>query len=168
MTAMGTAERPGAVTPEWVERFRAIEAITGDWFWEIDLDGRHTYTNQAVTAILGYAPEELLARDVLELIVAEDRPKAEALLAECVVARRGWTGAVLRWRHREGGTRWLESTAVPIIDGEGRLRGFRGSDRDITRRVRTELALREAFALAANERARAESILAALPDGVSI
>ena len=38
----------------------------------------------------------------------------------------------------------LETSGVPFFGPEGELRGFRGIDRNITERKRTELKLREA------------------------
>ncbi|HEY6011162.1 MAG TPA: PAS domain-containing protein, partial [Nitrospirota bacterium] len=44
--------------------------------------------------------------------------------------------------HKDGRTRILETSGVPIIDAEGRFTGYRGIDRDITDRKRSEEALR--------------------------
>jgi PAS domain S-box-containing protein len=160
---------PGlAVLRESEARYRAFVEATGDWICEIDLAGGVRYSNPAVLPSMGYRPEEVLGRSVLDLILEEDRPKAVALFARAAAEGRGWVNEVLRFRDRDGSVRWHECTGVPIVDAAGAVAGYRGSHRDVTRRVRTELALREAFGLAANERARAESILASLPDGLSI
>jgi PAS domain S-box-containing protein len=58
--------------------------------------------------------------------------------------KRGWTGLVVRWRHRNGQYRYLESNAVPILNSSGKLIGYRGSDRDITERLLAEEGLRKA------------------------
>ena len=54
------------------------------------------------------------------------------------MTRRGWGNLVVRWRHKEGGYRILESNSVPILDAGGEVTGFRGVDRDITERTRAE------------------------------
>jgi signal transduction histidine kinase/ActR/RegA family two-component response regulator len=65
-------------------------------------------------------------------------------LARAAAERRGWSGVVLRSRHRDGSYRHLESSAVPTFDPAGHLTGFQGASRDITDRLRLEAELRQA------------------------
>lgn len=125
------------------ERFRSIIEATNEWIWSMNLDGLHTYSNPAVETILGYKPEELIGRNCLDFVHEEDRKAMDELLSVLIGEKRGWTGLVLRWRHRDGSYRYLESNAVPILDAEGQLIGYRGSDRDITERRQNERALSE-------------------------
>ena len=124
------------------ERFRSFIESTADWVWSIDRAGVHTYSNPAVEAILGYRPEELLGRSAFPFVHPADRAEVEAQFALLAAERRGWRNLVLRWRHKDGAYRFLESSAVPMLDGGGRLVGYRGVDRDITERVLAEEALR--------------------------
>jgi PAS domain S-box-containing protein len=123
-------------------RFRSIIETTKEWVWAIDLEGRHTYSNPAVEAILGYVPEELVGESALPLMHEDDRRQMEEMLPILLRERRGWEGLVLRWRHKDGSYHYLESNAVPILEA-GNLIGFQGTDRDITKRKRTEEALEE-------------------------
>ncbi|MBD0371587.1 MAG: PAS domain S-box protein [Pyrinomonadaceae bacterium] len=125
------------------ERFRSIIEATNEWIWSIDINGRHTYSNPAVQNILGYRPEELVGRNSLDFLHDEDRRRIEELLPTLIREKRGWSGLVLRWRHRDGSFRYLESNSVPIFDAEGAVVGYRGSDRDITDRMQNERALTE-------------------------
>jgi PAS domain S-box-containing protein len=52
--------------------------------------------------------------------------------------KSGWKNLVIRWRHKDGSYRYLESNAVPILSGKGELLGLRGVDRDITERKQAE------------------------------
>ncbi|MET0094770.1 MAG: EAL domain-containing protein, partial [Sedimenticola sp.] len=109
-----------------------------DWIWSINLQGQHTYSNPAVKNILGYSEDELVGQAVLDLIHEEDRGYVTENLAKWIQQKEGWHGLVIRWRHKDGGYRYLESTAVPEINTQGDLVGFRGVDRDITERRRQE------------------------------
>ncbi len=120
------------------EKYRSIVETTAEWIWEIDLDGRHTFSSQGVTAILGYLPEELVGQSSVSLLHAEDRAEVETTLPQLMAEKRGWKGWILRWRHKDGGYRFLESNAVPILDSTGHTRGYRGTDRDITERKQAE------------------------------
>ena len=117
------------------ERFRSIVESSGDWIWEMDLAGQHVYCNGSVATLLGYAPESLIGTHSLALMAEDDRRLVEAALPELIAAKRGWNSWALRWRHRDGSERLLESTAQPMLDGTGTLVGYRGIDRDITLRV---------------------------------
>jgi PAS domain S-box-containing protein len=132
------------------ERFRSIVEATNEWIWSINLEGTLTYTNPAVENILGYKPEELLGRNSLDYMHEADRREFEDSFAQHISEKRGWAGLVIRWRHRDGSDRYLESSGVPFFDAGGKLVGYRGSDRDITEhrqndKALTELADREAL-----------------------
>lgn len=114
------------------ERFRSIVETTKEWIWSIDLRGELTYTNPAVGTILGYDPQDLLGRCWALFMHESDRQLLLARLAEGVVRKTGWTGLVMRWKHKDGTYRHLESNALPILDTSGNLKGYWGSDRDIT------------------------------------
>ncbi len=125
------------------ETIRSIVETSQDWIWSIDREGVNTYTNSAVERILGYSVERVIGAPVLALIHEEDRGDWGKALRVGVAEKRGWRNLIARWRHKEGGYRILESNAVPIIDPDGRLIGFRGVDRDVTERKEAEDALRE-------------------------
>ncbi len=139
------------------QRFRNLAENSIDWIWEQDQHGRHTYSNPGITAILGLRVDEFLALDAVTLVHPEDI----ALFAATHQASRahgtGWRTVVIRWRHRDGSYRVLESSAVPVFDDQGALQGFQGVDRDITHRV-----------LAEQERQRLASIVEATSDGVGM
>jgi PAS domain S-box-containing protein len=122
------------------EKFRSIVETTSEWIWSIDLEGRHTYNNPTVETILGYAPEELYGKGTLLLLHEDDRQQVEEMLPQMAAKKSGWTGLVLRWRHKDGTYRYLESHSIPIFDAAGEVVGFRGADRDITQRKRAEEA----------------------------
>ncbi|MET0105022.1 MAG: EAL domain-containing protein [Sedimenticola sp.] len=120
------------------EAYRAIIETSKDWIWSINLQGEHIYSNPAVRNILGYSEDEIVGNMAVDLIHQEDRGYVTENLAKWIQQKEGWHGLVIRWRHKDGGYRYLESTAVPEISTRGDLVGFRGVDRDITERRRQE------------------------------
>ena len=125
------------------EFIRALLDASRDWIWAIDLHGIHTYSNPAVRTILGYEVDEIMGRSSFELMHEEDVARTQAEVSRCIVARRGWSNLVVRWRHKRDGYRFLESNSVPVLDASGTVTGFRGVDRDITERMSAEAALRK-------------------------
>gem|GEM_PF-1631622 len=127
-------------------RFRELVENTSDWVWEIDLAGRYTYSNGVVRQVLGYSPEEVVGRAAIDFICPEDHDRIRRALAEAIEKRQGFQALVHRMRHQDGTTRVIESSGRPVFDDEGNLIGFRGIDRDVTRRVEVEQALADAEA----------------------
>jgi len=126
------------------EMYRSIVETTNEWIWATDMTGRLTYSNPAIEPILGYRPEELVGTDSLLLVHDEDRRQFEQIRSESGAQSAGWSGLVLRWRHKSGHYCSLESNAVPVRDDHGELIGYRGSDRDITERKQMEQELANA------------------------
>ena len=128
------------------EEFRSIVETTTEWIWTIDRRARLTYSNPAIKRILGYQPEEVIGKDALLFMHEEDRIEIEEVLPKLVSEKKGWSELVLRWRHKNGTYRYLESNAVPILNDGGELLGYRGADRDITERKEVEAKLRSSEA----------------------
>jgi PAS domain S-box-containing protein len=123
------------------EKYRSLIETTSEWIWEVDLTGKHTFSNSGVTEILGYSIEEFIGQSTVHLVHPEDLPEVQATLSRLVAEKQGWRGWTLRWRHKNGSYRYLESNANPIINAAGELVGYHGADRDIT--DRREAAERE-------------------------
>ena len=124
------------------EAFRAVIETSQDWIWAIDIDGRHTFSNPAVENILGYTPKEIIGRNTIDLIHEDEKSWFKINFENWVHQEQGWSNVVLRWRHKNGQYRYLESNAVPYFDPLRKLIGFRGVDRDITPRKQAEDKLR--------------------------
>jgi PAS domain S-box-containing protein len=121
------------------ERFKSIVSTSKEWIWATNANGIHTFSNLAVEDILGYNPDEIIKSSTLTSIIhEEDFPKRKELLHQCIQQKTGWSASVIRWKHRDGNYRYLESCAVPILDSAGVLHGFQGSDRDITARKQAD------------------------------
>ncbi|MCC6329258.1 MAG: EAL domain-containing protein, partial [Acidobacteria bacterium] len=123
------------------EKFRSMVETTNEWIWEEDLAGRIIYSNQAVKTILGCPTEEVMGRFVNDLILEDDCLFFTEVYREAISEKKGWSQMVRRFRHRNGSICYLESNATPVLGLDGEVVGFRGSDRDITERKRTEAQL---------------------------
>lgn len=120
------------------EKYRSILETTTEWIWEMDLTPVHTYSNPGITKILGYLPEEVMGGGIHPALHEEDQPEVDAKLPRLIAAKQGWTGWILRWRHKDGSYRYLESNATPMLNASGELIGYRGADRDVTERIEAE------------------------------
>ncbi|ARN82409.1 PAS domain S-box protein [Methylocystis bryophila] len=117
-------------------RFRHVAEMTGEWLWEQDASGRYTYSSAGVKVILGFAPEEIIGKNYLELRV-DGQDHDAALLKP-----RPFFRLVNQYRHKDGTIVVTESSGAPIFDRDGRLVHWRGVDHDITAQKAFEDALR--------------------------
>lgn len=122
------------------EDFRSIVETTREWIWSMDLSGNLTYSNPAVESILGYTSEELLYKPAGQLLDPQACELFRTQMEDAAQSNRGWSDLTLRWRHKNGGYRWLQSNSAPMYSADRKLIGFRGSDRDITERELAKVA----------------------------
>ena len=113
-------------------KYRNLVENTQDWVWQIDLTGRHVYSNRQLQKVLGYSMKELEELRLEELIHPDDIGEVRDRLPTLIANKRGWEGWVLRFLHKNGTYRYMESSAIPVLDSLGVISGFRGIDRDIT------------------------------------
>ncbi len=134
------------------ERYRELVENANDIVYTLDLEGRLTSINKAGEMILGYARDELLNRDLSELMT-EDSFKASRQMFERKIAGEERTNYEIDCRAKSGRSLTLEISSR-LISRHGELIGVQGIARDITLRKRAEEALREADqrALSAYER----------------
>jgi PAS domain S-box-containing protein len=136
---MSDAKAAGSPT----EGCRGLLETSAAWIWETDGNLRHTYTNAFITKSLGYQPEEFLGADTLELVHPDDRALVKGLVEKAVATGEGWRGEIVRWRHKDGSWRHIETSGCAVFDAAGKCTGLRGLDRDVTEHLRADEALRE-------------------------
>ena len=124
------------------QRFQDFATSSSDWFWEMDADLRFTYMSPNVEQAVGIPAEIYLGHTAKELLGAD---------ADSEVWRGHLAGFerhepfrdFVYLRQGEGiEDRWLSSSGIPIFDGDGEFSGYRGVGSDVSKRMRTEDALR--------------------------
>lgn len=131
-------EATKAALKESEDRFNHIAAMAREWIWEQDADGRYIYCSASVASILGYQQQELIGRSVYDLMPLEDQKTLRLKMRKGVNTRQGFQHFLCHYQHQDGHLIFTESTAVPIFDAQNRLIKWRGIDRDITARRRTD------------------------------
>ncbi len=126
------------------KRFQQIAESAGEWIWEVDADGMYTFSNAMVYQILGYTPEEITGRmHFYDFFAPEDRDQLKEGAFRVFANRESFKGFVNANLHKNGNRVILETSGFPILDTEGNIAGYRGTDIDITTRKKAEEALRE-------------------------
>lgn len=124
------------------ERFRALTESTSDWIWEMDTEGTYLYSSPKVKDLLGFPPAEMVGKRFSDFLAPEDCSRVRSAFEAAVKAGEPFQALENTNLHKDGHRVVLETSGVPVFDADGRIRGFRGIDRDITRRKKAEGALR--------------------------
>ncbi len=125
-------------------RFQDVAANTGDWIWEIDIEGRYTYSSPAVKTILDVSPQQIHGCRIYHRFEARQRETLTQFIIDHFARKKAFAGKVFPTRHNSGKIVQLEISAVPVLDNLNQLIGFRGASRDITDRMADQKALEEA------------------------
>ncbi|MBE7366969.1 sensor histidine kinase [Ramlibacter pallidus] len=148
--ASDTVLPAGAAQPSWRHQLGLLLESTGDGIFGIDLGGHCTFINRAGAGMLGYAPEEVLGRNMHDLTHhshADGRPYPDT---DCPIFNAFRQGLPCRidaevfWR-RDRSSFAVEYSSHPILDGR-EVRGAVITFVDITERKRAADALRQAKA----------------------
>lgn len=109
------------------QRYRSLVEVTSDWIWEVDPDGRYTYSNRKAEDIIGYSPKEIVGRTPFDFMPPDEAKRLARVFREFAAARKPFSRLENINRHKCGRQVVLETSGVPIFDEKGEFRGFRGS-----------------------------------------
>ncbi|MFQ5976354.1 MAG: PAS domain S-box protein, partial [Candidatus Hydrothermarchaeales archaeon] len=127
------------------KRFKDIAENANEWIWEMDSEGRYTYSNLVVWKILGYKPEEILEMHFYDLIHPDYREEMKKASFDVINKKQAFKNVISKNLHKNGKKVWLSSSGVPLLDGAGNLLGYRGADIDITGKVKADKKLKLAY-----------------------
>lgn len=125
------------------ERFRNLVESTHDLIWEIDENAVYTYVSPQIKDILGYETEEVLGKTPFDFMPPEEACCIIEIMSNRVAFRLPITNLESTNLHKHGHIVILETSGVPFFDKAGNFKGYRGIDRDITKRKQTEEAIRQ-------------------------
>ncbi|MBU4583500.1 MAG: PAS domain S-box protein [Proteobacteria bacterium] len=124
-------------------RFRDVVNNTGDWIWEVDKEGRYTYSSPVVKQVVGYEDKEVLGKHFYDFFHPDERDELKNAVFELFKQKKPLKDFINRDVHKDGHIVILETCGVPLLDDSGNLVGYRGIDRDITPRKEAEEKLKE-------------------------
>ena len=138
-----------------------VNAVSDVALFMLDAEGRVASWNPGAERITGWRAEEILGRHFGAFYPPEDVASGKLERELEIVRTKGVyqeEGPRLR---KDGTTYTAHVTITPLIDAEGRLRGYAKVSRDVTARVAAEEALK-------TREAHLRSILETIPDAMIV
>ncbi len=117
------------------QRFRALIEKSKDGVALADKDGVIQYVSPAITAILGYTQAELLGQTAA--IFRHPDATGEAKVEKAQIPPGASISRVLRARHKDGSSRWVEITATNQFDNPA-VKAMVTNFRDVTAQKQAE------------------------------
>jgi len=123
------------------EKYKSLVESTSDIIWETNAEGFYTYVSPQFENILGYKPDDVLGKtpynfisdDLLSEISSRNESSPRSTLPFYLL--------VNKFKHRDGHLVHVETSGVPVNDITGKLMGYRGVSRDISKRHLAEKEL---------------------------
>jgi diguanylate cyclase (GGDEF)-like protein/PAS domain S-box-containing protein len=123
------------------ERFARVAEQMHEMVWEVDAEGLYTYVSRGCELIMGYKPEEMIKKMHFYDHHPEEGRDAFKQAAFAIFERkepfRELPNAVMT---KDGREVWVSTNGIPMLDNQGNLIGYSGSDYDITDRLSAEQA----------------------------
>lgn len=125
------------------EEYRNLVENIYDWVWSVDKNGIYTYSSNKVFNILGYKPEELIGKSPFDFMTEVEAERVRKVFKKYIAKKQSIKSLENINIHKKGHLVVLETSAEPIISSDEKFIGYRGVDRDITKRKQVEEKLRE-------------------------
>ena len=126
------------------QRFDQLAEQSGTIAWEVDAQGLYTYVNHVSETVWGYRPDELVGRMHFYDLHPESGREAFKTIAFSIFERKEpFWNLENSVQAKDGHKVAVSTNGIPILNPEGILTGYRGSDTDITERKLAEEELAE-------------------------
>lgn len=117
-------------------RYRSIVETAQEGICVIDARDVITYVNQRMAELLGYSPDEMFGRSILDFV----HPEARSDVLQSLQRRKQGIREQhdMRLRRKDGSELWALAAASPILGGHGEPQGALYMVNDITERKQVE------------------------------
>jgi len=125
-------------------RFRNLVESINDWFWEVDKNGVYTYVGPQIKTLLGYDPGEALGKTPFDFMPPDESKRIREIFKSITIDRNPIELLENTMLHKDGHPVVVQTSGLPSFDTHGKFLGYRGTDRDITEKLKLEERLRQA------------------------
>jgi PAS domain S-box-containing protein len=146
-----------AAMRESEEKYRTIIESIEDGYYEFDTQGILRFCNSSLVKILEQSQHDIIGKDI-HSILAKDNGRMLMQTFEAISHDETAQSNELDWsfKKKDGSEGYFETTLSLIRDPSGKIKGFRGFLRDITRRKLAEALYQEKLAAEAASKSKSE------------
>ncbi len=124
-------------------KYRSLVETTSDWIWEIDKNNVFTYSNSKISDVLGYEAEEAIGKKPVDFMSNNEPERLSNIMKKIFESQTPFEHLENKNIHKDGYSVILETSGVPIFNDNENFVGYRGINRNITDRKKTEDVLRK-------------------------
>ena len=115
------------------EQYRLVAEYSNDWDYWQDISGKFIYVSPSCANITGYEPEEFFAdKHILKKIIHPDDWQSWTTHTHTKFSEGDVDPMEFRILKKDGELRWIHHVCRTVFSKDGKNRGIRGSNRDIT------------------------------------
>ena len=150
-------------------RYRMLADHSSDIISHTDLHGLALFVSPSISRLVGYEPDALIGRNILELIDPRDHALVHEQYAAAIVSGGEAVRFEYRGQTRDGQCRWFESVCRGVAGPDGRVESLVSIVRDISDRKQREdqlaaAAMTDSLTGVSNRRALNETAAAFIAD----
>lgn len=123
------------------DKYRNILESIEEGYYEIGMDRRLSFANDAMSRMLGYRHPEIIGRPITEFVTPDYLEQADRLFSRVADDEQAVTTFECEFQNSRKAKRIIEMSASLIRDAKYRSTGFRGILRDVTERRMMERQL---------------------------
>ena len=130
------------------ERLHQLAEQSRSIAWEVDETGLYTFVSEVAESVIGYRPEELIGeKHFYDLHPAQGREAFKTEILAGFGGVKSFRGVINPVETKDGQVIWVSSNGLPLYHEDGSLKGYRGSDIDVTelKRLSDDLYQRERY-----------------------
>ncbi len=131
------------------EKYRMLANNASDIIWVSNLENNFVFCSPAVERVMGYTVEEALQKNIVDILVPEDKEKIKKQMELRIQQEIDNPDSTLDRRNElknvcnDGTIIWVEVLTNPYRDSKGNLKGLIGITRDITERYENQLIIKQ-------------------------
>ena len=125
------------------EKYRSILENIKEGYFEVDLKGDFTFTNDSFCDLIGYSREDIIGMNFSELVEAKNAMKVYKHYNSIYKSETEEMNIEYEAIKKNGDKIYVDTGAYLRYDSEGNKIGFYGLGRDITKRKEAELLIEE-------------------------
>jgi PAS domain S-box-containing protein len=120
-------------------RFDELAKQSRTFTWEVNYEGLYTYVSDVVEEVTGYAPDELVGKKhFYDLHPEKEKQAFKDTAFEIFQRKESFANLENAVETKNSQVIFVSTNGLPVLDENGNLKGYRGSDIDITERKLAE------------------------------